>query len=341
MNRRVLRGGATFLLALATGHLMQNGTAIAELLGKGRDPVVASTQAAAPTAIVEGSVMELSADTELPVADTSLPAIPELPSAEGSPLIGGSALAARMVKVERGYSRLKSAADADYNAFGLTCADAALSLVPAPYGLVDVRLAAPCHPNERVTLALGGLTVTYATDAEGSLSVTVPALDQNTRIGAAFATGDSAAAVLNVPEATAIRRVAVGWAGVKGFGLNAYENAAAFGSAGHIRAEAPGAPGADDRGYMMLLGDAGVADPLLALVYTAPSDGSDARLEIEAQVTAATCARPLSGTAVMLAGGTHSVSDVSLAMPGCDALGDLVVMDVTSALRAPVAQASN
>jgi hypothetical protein len=341
MNRRVLTAGSTFLLALAAGHFMQNGRAVAGYLGKGSEPVASVSADAAQVTIVEGSVTELSADTELPMADASLPAIPELPSAEGNTLTGGNALAARMVKVERGYSRAKSAADADYNAFGLTCADAALSLMPAPFGLVDVRLAAPCHANERVTLALGGLTVTYATDAEGGLSVTVPALDQDMRVSAGFAAGDGAEAILTVPEATAITRIAIGWTGTAGFGLNAYENGAAFGSAGHIRAEAPGAPGAADRGYMMLLGDAGVADPLLALVYTAPSDGSDARLEVEAQVTAATCARPLSGTAVTLAGGTHSVSDVSLAMPGCDALGDLVVMDVTSALRAPVAQASN
>lgn len=320
---------------------MQNGTAIADLLGKGRDPVVASTQDATPAVIVEASVTELSADTELPLTDASMPAIPELPSAEASPLLGGNALAARMVKVERGYSRVKSAADADYNAFGLTCADAALSLIRAPFGLVDVRLAAPCHPNERVTLALGGLTVTYATNADGGLSVTVPALGQDMRISAGFAAGDGAEAVLTLPEATAITRVAVGWTGIAGFGLNAYEDGAAFGGAGHIRADAPGAPGAADRGYMMLLGDPGVLDPMLAQVYTAPSDGGDARLEVEAQVTAATCGRPLSGTAVTLAGGVHSVSGLSVAMPGCDATGDLVVMDVTSALRAPVAQASN
>lgn len=341
MNRRVLTAGTTFLLALATGHFMQNDTAIASYLGKGSEPVASVGPDAAPVTIVEASVTELSADTASTAVDASLPAIPELPSAEGSPLMGGNALAARMVKVERGYSRAKSAADADYNSFGLTCADAALALTPAPYGLIDVRLTAPCHPNDRVTLALGGLTVTYTTDPEGSLSVTVPALDRNMRIGAAFAAGDGAEAVLGVPEATAIRRVAVGWTGIAGFGLNAYENGAAFGGAGHIRAEAPGAPGAADRGYMMLLGDAGGADPMLAQVYTAAPDGSDARLEIEAAVTAATCGRPLSGTAVMLAGGAHSVSDLSLAMPGCDAAGDLVVMDVTSALQSPVTQASN
>ncbi len=346
MNRRVLRGGATFLLALATGHLMQNGTAVAGLFGVGGKAEAVSQTAMTPSRtaqapIVEATVTELSADTSPAAVDASLPAIPEFPLADARPLGSGAALAARMIQVERGYSRVKSAADAEYNSFGLTCADARLTLEPLPYGLLDMRLDAPCHPGERVVVSLGGLDVTYSTDAKGQLAVTVPALDRTVQIAAVFAAGDRAESALSVPEADGMQRLAVGWTGISGFGLNAYEGGARFGSAGHVRADAAGAPGAADRGYLMLLGDAGVAGPMLAQVYTAPAHGPEVRLEVEAAVTAATCGNTLAGRAVTLTGGARQVTDVTMAMPGCDAKGDLVVMDVTSALNGPVEQASN
>jgi hypothetical protein len=341
MNRRVLTAGTTFLLALATGHLMQNGTAIASLLGKGRMPTLAVSSDAAPAEIVESTVTELSADTKSAPVDTSMPAIPEFPAADILPLGGGTSLAARMVKVERGYSRVKSAADADYNSFGLTCGDTTLALSPAPYALIDLHLSAPCHPNERVEVTLDGLAVAYSTDAKGQLLVTLPALDLNVDIAVRFATGDGAEAATVAAQASGTSRVAIGWTGIAGFGLNAYEDGAGFGGSGHRHIGAAGAPGAADRGYLMLLGDPGVAQPLLAQVYTSPADGSEVRIEVEAAVTTATCGRALTGKTVALTGGTKTVTDLSLAMPGCDAAGDLVVMDMTSALRAPVTQVSN
>ena len=45
--------------------------------------------------------------------------------------------------------------------------------------MIDVSLAAPCMPNEHVTVHHNGIMFTQATARDGSLSVSVPALSEN------------------------------------------------------------------------------------------------------------------------------------------------------------------
>ena len=47
---------------------------------------------------------------------------------------------------------------------------------------------------------------------------------------------------------------------------------------------------------------------------------------MEAAVTATTCGRELLGQTLQTAAGTVKVSDMSLAMPDCDAVGDYLVL---------------
>ena len=74
------------------------------------------------------------------------------------------------------------------------------------------------------------------------------------------------------------------------------------------------------------LGDASAPLPLLAEVYTLPATGK-VELSVEAQVTAQTCGRELLGEMLDSRDGKVRVQDLSMAMPGCDALGDFIVLN--------------
>jgi len=66
--------------------------------------------------------------------------------------------------------------------------------------------------------------------------------------------------------------------------------------------------------------------PLLAEVYTYPAMGS-ADVVIEAAVTAQTCGRELLGETLLSEAGRVTVTDLTLAMPDCDAVGDFLVLN--------------
>jgi hypothetical protein len=107
---------------------------------------------------------------------------------------------------------------------------------------------------------------------------------------------------------------------------------AAFGGAGHVSFLSPGHFGASDRGFLTLLGDPEMDQPLMAEIYTAPRDLAVDAIQIEAEVTESLCGRSMTGQkfALSVAGGV-SIQPVVISMPPCDAVGDFVVMTLASA----------
>jgi hypothetical protein len=196
--------------------------------------------------------------------------------------------------------------------------------------VIEITLLSPCHPNERLVLRHGPLAVTVKTTAQGSAFVKIPALDAAAQVSFRFVDGTVIAGEVEVPGLTTLRRFAVQWMDRDTFGVNAFQNGASYGALGHISAANPGKlplTGTADGGYLMILGDVAATPAMLAEVYTYPANGSgQVEISVEAQVTADTCNRELLGEVISSDAGQSDVSDLTLSMPDCTALGDILVL---------------
>lgn len=349
VRRRVLMAGATFLLAAATGHVMQSGDAISARLRSVSqvDEVMRPVPGATAVTPLQASLMRQSGPDDVIIAAeiavagagpapqplpvrADLPALPDLPAAGPTPFTAGVLLSGRLDGLDT-YQRPASAADARYDAFGIPCAAPVLTLAATEAALLAVTIAASCHPDERMTIHHAGLIFTMQTDTAGQVWVLLPALTRDAEVSIGFNDGDKARAVQTVEGLAAMSRVAVQWRGRPGFRLNVYEDGAAFGQAGHVTASDPRDPATTEGGFLMLLGDPAVEAPMLAEVYTLP-EGPPARpvkaeLTIEAEVTGSACGRILHGEALYARAGAEPRRDpLRLAMPGCDAMGDFVML---------------
>ncbi len=201
---------------------------------------------------------------------------------------------------------------------------------PAADAMIDVTLLAACAPSQRVVLRHGGLVFTARTSATGAIFATLPAMDTEGRVILRFEDGQTVAAATRT-DLGGIRRFAVQWVGNDAFQIQAYENGATFGAPGHVSAAAPHlpAPGLPPTGgYLTQLGDASVSPPMLAEVYTWPTNTSvPVELTVEAAVTDATCNRELLGETLESRNGTLSSDEITLSMPTCDAVGDFLVLN--------------
>lgn len=203
-----------------------------------------------------------------------------------------------------------------------------LDLVPQDGAMLGVTVVAPCHPDERVILSHAGLALTARTSATGSLFTSIPAMDMAGEVAVTFADGTREVASMPMPELEGMQRFAVQWSADDRLALNAFRDGATYGEPGHLTAQPLAMlDGAMEPGAaVMALGDPDVPLPLLAEVYTLPTDGK-AELTIEAKVTPKTCGRDLIGETLDSRDGVVTVQDLTLAMPGCDAVGDFIVLN--------------
>jgi hypothetical protein len=355
MNRKksLIRGGAVLAVALAAGHLVQtmNSGRVAEAPAQPKqieqvsagakaappvsDPVLPSTASlggagtapATPDPAAPGlTVTEVApapSDAILPAAlpepvpPLAEPILPALPSkdtgAEAEPPVDMAAV--------------KDAPEAAApDAMPVATKDCAvdLALSPAPQATIGVRLTAPCRAGERVVLRHAGLVVAEEIPASGTLDLDLPALKASGEVSALFPDAEVARAAVAIPDAGAVKRFAVQWMADDAFQLHAMENGADYGQPGHVSADTPVSA---NGGYMMALGNPTLDLPMMAQVYTWPADAAVvADVVIESAVTETTCGRELLGETISVQAGTVTVKDLTLAMPGCDAVGDILVL---------------
>lgn len=203
-----------------------------------------------------------------------------------------------------------------------------LDLLADSNAMIGITVIAPCRPNQRVMVKHAGLTVTGKTSASGTMFMNLPALEPQARLDLTFPDGEKLGSVVEMPEAATLQRFAVQWLERDAFQLHAFENGADYGQPGHVSAAAPHTPApglAATGGFVTLLGDPSVDLPMLAEVYTFPLTGS-AKVLVEAAVTPETCGRELLGETLSAMGGKVSVAELTLAMPECDAAGDILVL---------------
>lgn len=200
-----------------------------------------------------------------------------------------------------------------------------LTLTAAPQAMIGLTLAAPCHPGARVVLRHAGLTLAETLDPAGTLSLDLPALQEDGKVSALLPDATVAEAAVQMPAAARLRRFAVQWMADDAFQLTAIENGAAWGEPGFVTADNPVSP---NGGYLVSLGDPGLDLPMLAQVYTWPADATvRAEPAIESAVTDLTCGRSLLGKTLMADKGQIETKDLSLTMPDCAAVGDILVLN--------------
>ena len=205
-----------------------------------------------------------------------------------------------------------------------------LDLLAEPNAMIGLTVQAPCHPNERVVVKHAGLAVAALTTANGALFTDIPAFETLSVVEVVFADGKSANAKIEMPEVAQLRRFGVQWQANDAFQVHAFENGSGYGDAGHISGADPHRPVAGlaaSGGFLTLLGDSKAKNPLLAEIYTFPADPTaKAEVIVESAVTDATCGRELLGETLNVVGGGVYVTDLTLIMPDCGAVGDYMVL---------------
>ena len=334
--KNAVLSGATVFAAGFTGHVMQSSP-VADLRYPAKTPVQTQDHVASPNQSAAGPFSGIT-DLELTsVAFTSAtvtgPIVSELditPVASMQNLIVGSAdnfrVDARMRLPEASVVLASMNTDTPCNA--------ALSARPMAAAMVQLNLTAGCQPDTRVTLHHNGMMISETTDSKGNLTLQLPALSQTAVFMAAFENGMTAMAKAEVTSLDVYDRVVVQWEGPGDMQIHALEFGANYTEDGHVWKAAPreAAEAALGRGgFLTELGKAMPDQDLRAQVYTFPtgtvSRSGDVALSIETEVTAETCNRRMEAQTLQLTGGgALSVTDVTLDMPDCEAIGDFLVL---------------
>ncbi len=341
--RRVLTAGGTFACALGIGFIMQNTVSAPSDAASDSSVQVASLTVTAPPKAMDDAgkrqrprardaqsqtPQELTAITFTsamsPVPPKSAPQPEKLPS---NPVVRAMATSASLTGQR--IARLPH----DVPAPGFSCEIEMTATVQAA-AMVEVSLNAPCMANERFTLHHNGMMISEVTDDKGQIRIDVPALSTAAVFMASFVNGKAAMTSATVDTLEYYDRAVVQWQGQSGLQLHAFEFGADYDGAGHIWTKTKGHLKQAVNGKSGVLSRLG-ADHLpaayVAEVYTFPSGlaqhSGDVALNVEAEVTQANCGRDITAQSLEVTGaGPLRVSDLELAMPACDAIGDFLVL---------------
>lgn len=196
-----------------------------------------------------------------------------------------------------------------------------LTVTPRDNAMLDVLLFAPCAKDSRVILRHAGLAVSAHTTATGALSIMVPALASAGVVSVTLKDGTTAESSAPV-EMAGLRRFAVQWLSDDAIQMQIYENGAAFGAPGNVSAARP-----QGAGTLAALGDNRADLPLMSEIYTFPSSPIPVQVTLEAEVTQGNCGHEVLGQTLESMDGTVKTSDITLTMPGCEAVGDILVLN--------------
>lgn len=212
--------------------------------------------------------------------------------------------------------------------------DCAINLVAAAgaAALVDVIANAPCYSGELATVHHEGMMFNIALDDDGKATFKVPALKVETVIMVSFASGRSKTVEVETPSLKFYDRVVLQWQGDMGLQFHAFEYGAAYNEAGHVWSGTPqkvSTAAAGDGGFLLSFG---AANGLKAEVYTFPSGISrkvgNIEMTVEAEISADNCARAVDAQTLQFSALEGlAISDLSLDIPGCDTIGEFLVLN--------------
>ena len=329
--KRIVMAGGVLATAGAIGFVMQNGDSakmryaaetVPDISGTASEPLEVTEITL--TSAVAGEAAEIKPKSKALSNEAVVEAIAG-PKAE-EPVVQINTAALGDIAVPESQST-ELAAPASLCSIDMTAN-------PAAAAMVDISLKASCYPNERVTFHHNGMMFTEATDKDGMLNVSVPALAENAVFIVAFANGEGALADTKVPSLASFDRLVVQSKASSELHINAFEYGAGFRDEGHVaadsnRTKADAAEGIG--GFVTRLGDDKQGEALVAEIYTFPTataqrDG-DVHVSVDAEVTTANCGlRVEAQTLEVRRAGSMKVQDLTLPIPSCDAVGDFLVL---------------
>ncbi|MBN2739401.1 MAG: hypothetical protein JXR35_00725 [Rhodobacteraceae bacterium] len=303
--QKVTMVAGTFLLAAATGHVMQSvnpdsSVVTPRIFAGNTMPSIPATPAETPRVQLSKMTVLYNPPTQRIAQDIGVGMIPQMPVVE-----------------ESGFARTKTT----------SCKDASLDLSLVPPGAVSVALSADCARNAALDIQDGSLKIAAHSDADGNWQGLLPAMQVESNISVNARGAPVASASLPTPEVSKLDRVIFSAQSGYGMHLNIYEKGAGFDGSGHISAATPRTPDTPLGGYMMRY--KGPNDSEIE-VYTAPVALSPVRMQIETEVTLANCGKTVTGSVRrVMAGKDQPASPVEIDMPGCEALGQFVVFPLS------------
>ena len=351
LNPKYITAGVTLAAAVVTAHLMQSGDSPA---GRSSATQVASMAATAATVQVPtkpkpaltpnkvtlvaaqpiATAPEASEPVTANVQDASLPP-PPADALMPAPLPQvGADLQNRMSEVLTEASTEEAlTTEPERNQFGLTCG-AILTASAKEMAMISLALTAPCRGDQSITVAHAGMTFSGKINHLGTYTAEIPALLSEADFVVTFEDGAEAVAYADVPMADEVERVVLQYQGASGLQIHALEFGADYDEDGHVWMGAARDPETAARvggGYMTVLGLTDQIDPLIAEIYTYPTNQDNregvVRLNIEAEVTALNCETEATGQTIQSdASGLGTPVDLTVAMPDCTAIGEYLVL---------------
>ncbi|HGG06203.1 MAG TPA: hypothetical protein ENK28_12160 [Aliiroseovarius sp.] len=210
--------------------------------------------------------------------------------------------------------------------------EAGFTAMAAPGAMVDLTLEAPCYAGQVVDIFHAGLRFTERLDQNGIMQLNVPAMEEDAFFNALFKDGRTESTDILMLTASDYQRVALAWQGLDGFELYALENGADYGEAGHVGSATPYSPErgtAGEGGFLNRFGQG--ENGYYAAIYSYPIRLTDTgrlpEISIEAEVLDSNCSREINATMIRKsATGTLETSPLVIAVPGCNAIGEYLVL---------------
>ncbi|MEL6799608.1 MAG: hypothetical protein AAFO80_06990 [Pseudomonadota bacterium] len=333
-KRQIITAAVTFVAAIGAGHFMQYGIAGAT---RSAPPEVAAVHQAMPVTYIETSTLMSAMQRFEPIPSAhNAPGssmVPRAPEAALMPAALPDLSGTRPHLPEDVMRKPQSEAEYDLDAMGMQCRPR-LTAHAEPGALVRLELSAPCNREARVDIEHSGLRFAVKTDRTGAISLKVPVLANPAEFAVTVPGYAPVEAMVPVQNMHGHERVALQSTADANLSIHALEFGARPGSAGHVSAASPhsverGAMAFG--GYLARLGDDDAPGAPVAEIYSFPTGqfgrSGVVRLQIEARVTRETCDDDLHAHALQTRDTGHLRRiDVTLAMPGCEAIGDILVL---------------
>lgn len=329
---KIIMVGTTFVLAAATGHVMQNPARF----GLQEQQAGANSAALVPGLELRNvqQVANIEADTA-PVqvsglqieGQPQLPATPQLRTPGNDVAVG--AMPVDVPATGSGFTPLDGLtppAPAELTTIApRTCAEPTLQWRNAASASVLISIAAPCDAGQMVVLEHEGLRLPITLSDRGDWSGVVPALVSDAVITATLPDGTQLSAEEKVSGLEKVNRVVLAGKGTVPLALHGLEYGSDFNEVGDVHALAPRTADTPLGGWMAAFSAPGVED--YAQIYTAPVNLGDLRLEIEAPVDAEACGIDTTAQVQRVLGGKlEAAKALSIALPECDDAEGAVMM---------------
>ncbi len=321
-GKKIIMPAATFLAAISIGFAVQNADALAAKFGNDGGAA--------------GSVAPQVPELAIPDSIAPLPSAADVlgfePAAEAPAEFGATAqLASAGMDYGLG-SNLTPMGDLQGQIAPLEGCDITVTAESGPMATAILTVEAPC--GGAGVIHHQGMMFSFATDAAGKAQMAVPALAEKAVFIVEMNGGVSAVAVADVPDLAQYDRAVLQWQGKSDIHLHASEFGARNGAQGHVWAEAPGsidAVEAGTGGQIMVLGANASVSPFIAEIYTYPKGNSlqagEITLSAEIGIDEATCGRDIAAQSIQVgAGGALSAVDLTMTVPGCDAMGSYLIV---------------